>query len=347
MKVLVTGGLGYIGSHTTTKLIENGFEVVIVDNLSNSKIEVLDAIEAITSVRPKFYEFDVRDEIRLEALFEAERPEAIIHFAGFKAVGESCQKPLMYYENNLGSTFALLKMMQKYKDCNKFVFSSSATVYGVPDSVPLTENSPIKEATNPYGQTKIMIEKMLTDFAKVENINVALLRYFNPIGAHPSGLLGEDPNGLPNNLFPYLNKVAVGALPNLNVFGNDYDTPDGTGVRDYIHVMDLAKGHVLALNKLQENCGVFVCNLGTGKGTSVLELVSDYEKANNIKIEYKIAPRRDGDIAENFAGTEKAQNELGFKCDYTILDACSDGYRFQIYSALISYIKDGKKQNND
>ena len=343
MKVLVTGGLGYIGSHTTTVLIENGFDVVIVDNLSNSKIEVLDAIEAITGVRPTFYEFDVRNEPRLDALFEAEKPDAIIHFAGFKAVGESCQKPLMYYENNLCSTFSLLKMMQKYKNCNKIVFSSSATVYGVPDSVPLTESSPIKDATNPYGQTKIMIEKILTDFAKVENTSVALLRYFNPIGAHPTGLLGEDPNGLPNNLFPYLNKVAVGELPQLNVFGDDYDTPDGTGVRDYIHVMDLAKGHVLALQKLEKEPGLFVCNLGTGKGTSVLELVSDYEKANNIKIDYKIAPRRDGDIAENFAGTEKAQKELGFTCDYTVLDACSDGYRFQIYSTFLSYIKDSKK----
>ena len=209
---------------------------------------------------------------------------------------------------------------------------------------PVTPTLPIKDATNPYGQTKIMIEKILTDFAKVENTNVALLRYFNPIGAHPSGLLGEDPNGLPNNLFPYLNKVAVGELPKLNIFGDDYNTVDGTGVRDYIHVMDLAKGHVLALNKLSENCGVFVCNLGTGKGTSVLELVTDYEKANNIKIDYVIAPRRDGDIAENFAGTEKAKNELGFECDYTVFDACSDGYRFQIYSTFVSHLKDKKNK---
>ncbi len=344
MKVLVTGGLGYIGSHTVTTLIENGYEVVIVDNLSNSKIEVLDSIYAITGVRPAFYQFDVRDEQKLDELFEKETPEAIIHFAGFKAVGESCQEPLMYYENNLGSTFSILKMMKKYKVCNKIVFSSSATVYGVPDSVPLTESSPIKEATNPYGQTKIMIEKILTDFAKVEGTNVALLRYFNPIGAHTTGLLGEDPNGLPNNIFPYLNKVAVGALPILNVFGDDYETVDGTGVRDYIHVMDLAEGHVLALKKLEQDCGVFVCNLGTGKGTSVLELVAAYEQANDIKINYQIAPRRAGDIAENYAGTEKAKNELGFECKYSIKDACGDGYRFQIYSLFVQRIKSKNRE---
>ncbi len=342
MKVLVTGGLGYIGSHTTTVLLQNGFDVVIVDNLSNSKVDVLDSIESICKIRPKFFEFDVQDKEKLDALFEEEKPEAVIHFAGFKAVGESCQKPLMYYENNLNSTFAILEMMQKHKFCRNLVFSSSATVYGVPDSVPLTESSPIKDATNPYGQTKIMIEKIIQDFAKVEDINVAILRYFNPIGAHPTGLLGEDPNGLPNNLFPYLNKVAVGALPKLNVFGDDYNTPDGTGVRDYIHVMDLAKGHVLALNKLKENCGLFVCNLGTGKGTSVLGLLKAYEEANNIEIPYSIAPRRDGDIDENYAGTEKAKNELGFVCDYSIVDACKDGYRFQIYSQIVSHIKNQK-----
>ena len=329
MKVLVTGGLGYIGSHTSVKLLEEGFDVVIIDNLSNSKMEVLDRIEQITKKRPRFYNFDVQNKENLESVFVAEKPDAIIHFAGFKAVGESCQKPLMYYENNLLSTFALLDMMQKYPKCKNFVFSSSATVYGEPDSVPLTESSPIKRATSPYGQTKIMIEEVLTDFAKVQKVNIAILRYFNPIGAHQSGLLGEDPNGLPNNLFPYINKVAVGALPKLNIFGNDYKTRDGTGVRDYIHVLDLAKGHVLALKKLEQNCGLFVCNLGTGKGTSVLELVKAYEKANNIKIPYEFAPRRAGDIDENFAGTEKAKKELNFVCDYTIVDACRDGYNFQ------------------
>ena len=340
MKVLVTGGLGYIGSHTTVKLLEEGFEVVIIDNLSNSKIEVLDRIEKITKKRPRFYNFDVQNKESLESVFVAEQPEAIIHFAGFKAVGESCKKPLMYYENNLLSTFALLDMMQKYPKCKNFVFSSSATVYGEPDSVPLTESSPIKQATSPYGQTKIMIEEILTDFSKVQKVNIAILRYFNPIGAHQSGLLGEDPNGLPNNLFPYINKVAVGALPKLNIFGNDYKTRDGTGVRDYIHVLDLAKGHVLALKKLEQNCGLFVCNLGTGKGTSVLELVKAYEKANNIKIPYEFAPRRAGDIDENFAGTEKAKKELNFVCDYTIVDACRDGYNFQTQE--LKRIKDKK-----
>jgi len=340
MKVLVTGGLGYIGSHTSVKLLEEGFDVVIIDNLSNSKIEVLDRIEEITKKRPRFYNFDVQNKENLESVFVAEKPDAIIHFAGFKAVGESCQKPLMYYENNLLSTFALLDMMQKYPKCKNFVFSSSATVYGEPDSVPLTESSPIKRATSPYGQTKIMIEDILTDFAKVQKVNVAILRYFNPIGAHQSGLLGEDPNGLPNNLFPYINKVAVGALPKLNIFGNDYKTRDGTGVRDYIHVLDLAKGHVLALKKLEQNCGLFVCNLGTGKGTSVLELVKAYEKANNIKIPYEFAPRRAGDIDENFAGTEKAKKELNFVCDYTIVDACRDGYNFQTQE--LKRIKDKK-----
>jgi len=340
MKVLVTGGLGYIGSHTTVKLLEEGFEVVIIDNLSNSKIEVLDRIEKITKKRPRFYNFDVQNKESLESVFVAEQPEAIIHFAGFKAVGESCKKPLMYYENNLLSTFALLDMMQKYPKCKNFVFSSSATVYGEPDSVPLTESSPIKQATSPYGQTKIMIEEILTDFSKVQKVNIAILRYFNPIGAHQSGLLGEDPNGLPNNLFPYINKVAVGALPKLNIFGNDYKTCDGTGVRDYIHVLDLAKGHVLALKKLEQDCGLFVCNLGTGKGTSVLQLVNAYEKANNIKIPYEFAPRRAGDIDENFAGTEKAKKELGFVCDYTILDACRDGYNFQTQE--LKRIKDKK-----
>lgn len=345
MKVLVTGGLGYIGSHTAAELIKNGFEVVIIDNLSNSKKDVLDNIEKITTKRPNFFEFDVRDEQKLDKVFADEQPDAIIHFAGLKAVGESCKKPLMYYENNIGSTLALLNMMKKYDFCKNFVFSSSATVYGIPDSVPLTEDSPIKDATNPYGQTKIINEKILMDFAKTKSINVALLRYFNPIGAHPTGLLGEDPNGIPNNLFPYLNKVAVKTLPSLNVFGDDYNTVDGTGVRDYIHVMDLAKGHVLALNKLSEDCGLFVCNLGTGKGTSVLELIKDYEEANHLKIPYQIAPRRDGDIDENYAGTEKAKKELGFVCDFTILDACRDGYRFEIFQKILEFVKQRKNKN--
>lgn len=331
MKVLVTGGLGFIGSHMCVSLIENHDEIVIIDNLYNSKIDVLNRIEAITKVRPTFYQFDVQDVNRLEEVFKKEKPEAIIHFAGYKAVGESVVKPLMYYENNLDSTFALLKMMEKY-GCNNLVFSSSATVYGVPKEVPLTEDSPVQSATSPYGETKVMIERILTDVQKVHpEFNIALLRYFNPVGAHKSGLLGEDPNGIPNNLMPYINKVAVGELDHLNVFGDDYPTEDGTGIRDYIHVVDLVKGHLLALKKLsEEKPGLFICNLGTGKGTSVLEMVKAYEKATGIKIPYKIKPRRPGDVAENYASTEKAKKEMGFTCDYTILDACKDGYHFQV-----------------
>ncbi len=331
MKVLVTGGLGFIGSHMCVSLIENHDEIVIIDNLYNSKIDVLNRIEAITKVRPTFYQFDVQDVNRLEEVFKKEKPEAIIHFAGYKAVGESVAKPLMYYENNLDSTFALLKMMEKH-GCNNLVFSSSATVYGVPKEVPLTEDSPVQSATSPYGETKLMIERILTDVQKVHpEFNIAILRYFNPVGAHKSGLLGEDPNGIPNNLMPYINKVAVGELDHLNVFGDDYSTEDGTGVRDYIHVVDLVKGHLLALKKLsEEKPGLFICNLGTGKGTSVLEMVKAYEKATGIKIPYEIKPRRPGDVAENYASTEKAKKEMGFTCDYTILDACKDGYHFQV-----------------
>lgn len=329
MKVLITGGLGFIGSHTVVALLEAGYDVVIIDNLYNAKKVVVSRIYEITGIKPTFYKADVQDIKKLDAIFKKERPEAIIHFAGYKAVGESCLKPLMYYENNLETTFALLEMMEKY-DCKNFVFSSSATVYGVPDKVPLTEDSPVKNATSPYGETKVFIERILEDFQKVHpDFNVALLRYFNPIGAHKSGLLGEDPNGIPNNLLPYINKVAIGALPFVKVYGDDYDTLDGTGVRDYIHVCDLAKGHVLALKKLTQKPGLFICNLGTGKGTSVLEVIKDYEKATGIHIPYVIEGRRPGDIATNYASTAKAEKELGFKCDYTILDACKDGYEFQ------------------
>jgi len=330
MKVLVTGGMGYIGSHTVVKLIENGYDVVIVDNLYNSKESVLDSIFAITKVRPKLYIADVCDLEKLNDIFDKERPDGVIHFAGLKAVGESCQKPLLYYKNNIISALNVLDCMQKYK-CNNLVFSSSATIYGEPDSLPLTEASPRKEATNPYGQTKVVIEKIIEDECSVRpELNAAILRYFNPIGAHKSGLLGEDPNGIPNNLLPYINKVAVGELKELNVFGNDYDTPDGTGVRDYIHVEDLANGHVLALNKLKENCGLLICNLGTGKGTSVLEMVHAYESATGVNIPYSIKPRRPGDVAINYASTLKAKNVLGFECHYTIADACFDAYNFQV-----------------
>ncbi len=329
MKVLVTGGLGFIGSHTVCDLIENGHEVVIIDNLFNSKLVVLDRIEQITHVRPKFYKFDVQDKKKLDKVFKKEHPEAIIHFAGYKAVGESVQKPLEYYDNNINTTFALLWMMKKY-GCKNLVFSSSATIYGTPDKVPLKETAPRKEATSPYGQSKAVIERILEDVAKANpDYNIALLRYFNPIGAHKSGLLGEDPNGIPNNLLPYINKVAVGKLPKLNVFGNDYKTVDGTGVRDYIHVLDLARGHVLAINKLATNSGLVTYNLGTGKGTSVLEIVKAYEKATGIKIPYEIQPRRAGDVDENYADCSKAEKELGFKATHTIEEACLDGYNFQ------------------
>lgn len=330
MKVLVTGGLGFIGAETVVSLIENKIDCVIVDNLYNSKPDVLDRIEKITNVRPSFYNVDVANKEELNKIFEKEKPDSIIHFAGYKAVAESTMKPLEYYENNLGTTFALLEAMIKFH-VNNLVFSSSSTVYGQPDRVPLFETDPVKSATSPYGESKVMIERILQDVANVhKEFNVALLRYFNPIGAHKSGLLGEDPNGIPNNLLPYISKVATGELPVLKVTGNDYPTPDGTGVRDYIHVSDLAYGHVLALRKLTSNPGLVVYNLGTGKGTSVLEMIKAYEKATGVKIKYVFCPRRPGDIPENYANCDKAKKELGFKCKYTVVDACRDCYNFEI-----------------
>lgn len=330
MKVLVTGGLGFIGSETVVALIRNKAEVVIIDNLFNSKIEVLDKIKELTGIKPTFYEFDVADKKKLAEVFKKEQPDSIIHFAGYKAVAESVMKPLEYYENNLGTTFALLECMSEF-NCKNLVFSSSSTVYGLPNRVPLYETDPVKSATSPYGETKVMIERIIEDYAKVhKDFNFALLRYFNPIGADPSGLLGEDPNGIPNNLLPYIAKVATGELKEVNVFGNDYDTKDGTGVRDYIHVSDLARGHVLALNKLTSNPGLCIYNLGTGIGTSVLEMIDCYQRASNKKIPYVIKPRRPGDIATSFANCDKAKKELGFECKYTIYDACKDGYHFQI-----------------
>ena len=329
MKVLVTGGLGFIGAETVVTLIRHGMEVVIVDNLYNSKIEVLDNIKEITGVKPTFYEFDVADKEKLSEVFKKEKPDSIIHFAGYKAVAESVLKPLEYYKNNIGTTIALLECMLEF-NCKSLVFSSSSTVYGLPDRVPLYETDPVKSATSPYGETKIMIERIINDFSKVHpDLNFALLRYFNPIGADPSGLLGEDPNGIPNNLLPYIAEVAVGKLPYLKITGNDYNTIDGTGVRDYIHVCDLALGHVLALKKLSENPGLVIYNLGTGKGTSVLEMVKAYEKAAGIKIKYEFAPRRPGDIPENYANCDKAKKELGFECEYSIEDACRDSYNYQ------------------
>jgi UDP-glucose-4-epimerase len=329
MKVLVTGGLGYIGSITCVSLIENKMEVVIADNLYNAKLEVLDRIQEITGIKPTFYNIDVANKVELEKVFKAEHLDAIIHFAGYKAVGESTYKPLEYYENNLDTTFALLSCMAKYK-VNNFVFSSSATVYGLPIHVPALETDPVQSATSPYGESKVMNERILTDISKVhKEYNIALLRYFNPIGAHQSGLLGDNPNGIPNNLLPYVSQVATGVLPELKVYGNDYPTPDGTCVRDYIHVCDLAYGHVLALKKLSSNPGLVIYNLGTGKGSSVFDIIHAYEKATGIKIKYSIGPRRPGDVPENYANCDKAKKELGFFPKYSVEDACRDAIRFQ------------------
>src|SRR5574344_869724 len=329
MRVLVTGGLGFIGSETVLALIANKHQVVIVDDLANSKEKVLDRIEELSGVRPPFYKVDCCIYEDFKKVFEKEKFDAVIHFAGLKAVGESVSKPIEYYTNNLLSTLVLLRLMREYGVKN-LVFSSSATVYGVPKHVPLYETDPVGSATNPYGQTKIMIERILTDTQKADpSLNIALLRYFNPIGAHPSGLLGEDPNGIPNNLMPYITQVAIGKLKELRVYGEDYPTPDGTGVRDYIHVVDLAEGHVAALKKLEEKPGLVIYNLGTGKGTSVLELVHAFEEANGVKIPYKVEARRAGDVAENFADVSKAEKELHWKTKLTIVDACRDAYNFQ------------------
>ena len=329
MSILVTGGTGYIGSHTVVELINHGYEVVIVDNYSNSKPEVLNRIYQITGKKVKFYQASVQDEVKMDEIFANENISDIIHFAGLKSVAESVNKPQLYIANNVGSSRVLLQLMKKYH-VNNLVFSSSATVYGVPKKVPLREDDPVGGCTNPYGQTKLDIEYMLKDFAK-ENpkANIAILRYFNPIGAHPSGLIGEDPNGIPNNLMPYITQVAVGKRDHLNVYGDDYKTVDGTGVRDYIHVVDLAHGHLTALRKLESKPGLVIYNLGTGKGTSVLELVHAFEKMNNIKIPYVICPRRPGDVDENYADVNKAYEEMKFKTVLTIEDACRDSWNWQ------------------
>lgn len=327
MKVLVTGGAGYIGSHTAVELLEAGFEIVIVDNFSNSKPFVLDKIKKITGRDFIFYEADLCDSTSVAKIFKENEISSVIHFAGLKAVGESVEKPMEYYHNNILSTLVLCETMARH-GCKSIVFSSSATVYGDPASVPIKEDFP-RHATNPYGSTKLMIEDILTDICKSDNEwGVVLLRYFNPIGAHKSGLIGEDPNGIPNNLLPFVAKVAIGELPVLSVFGDDYDTPDGTGVRDYIHVVDLARGHVGALKKLKKDRGVHVYNLGTGKGYSVLEVVRAFEKAGGRKVNYKIAPRRPGDIAKCFADATKAYNELGWKALHDINEMCEDAWRF-------------------
>lgn len=329
MKILVTGGAGYIGSHTCVELLNEGFEVVVIDNFSNSKSSSLDAIKKITGKDFKFYEIDYLDKDALNKVFEENKIDAVINFAGFKAVGESVQKPIEYYTNNISGALNLLDVMRKY-NVKKFVFSSSATVYGNPEKIPLTEDCKIGGTTNPYGTSKLFIEQILKDiYASDNSWDIIILRYFNPVGAHESGLIGEDPKGIPNNLMPYIAKVATKELKELSVFGNDYNTPDGTGVRDYIHVVDLAKGHVLALNKLEkEGKGLFIYNLGTGTGYSVLDLVRAYEKANNVKVPYKIAPRRDGDIATCYSDPTKAKNELGFVATKTIEDMCHDSYKF-------------------
>ena len=334
MKVLVTGGLGFIGSETVVQLFKNGHDAVVVDNLSNAKIEILDNIEKVVGRRPTFYQVDCCDYEAFKGVFEKEgKMDAVIHFAGLKAVGESTRKPVEYYTNNLLSSLVLVRLMREFGMRN-IIFSSSATVYGVPERVPLVETDPVGHATNPYGETKIMIERILEDAAKADpNLNVCLLRYFNPIGADPSGLLGEDPNGIPNNIMPYISQVAAGKLKTLHVFGDDYPTPDGTGIRDYIHVVDLAEGHVAALKKLATNPGVVVYNLGTGKGTSVLELIAAFEKATGIKIPYVIDSRRPGDVAENYANADKAFHELGWKAKLNVEDACRDSYRFQTTTA--------------
>lgn len=328
-QILVTGGLGYIGSHTTIQLIEAGYEPVIVDNLCNSKPEVLNRIEKISGVRPEFFEIDVRDEEKLSNVFKSHNIFAVIHFAGLKAVGESVQKPDLYYDNNIGSTKVLLKVMEKF-GCKKLVFSSSATVYGNPKKVPIFEDDPVGETTNPYAETKVKIEYMLKDIYEVDKTwDFAILRYFNPIGAHKSGLIGEDPQGIPNNLMPYVTQVAVGKLPQLSVFGGDYETPDGTCIRDYIHVEDLAHGHVLTVKKLEKSPGLVIYNLGTGIGTSVLELVHAFEEANGIKINFKMADRRAGDIPVCYANADKAYKEIGFKTKYSIVDCCRDSWNWQ------------------
>ena len=329
MAILVTGGTGYIGSHTVVDLLKHGYEVVILDNYSNSKPEVLNRIEKITGKRPKFYQVDIQDYEGMKKVFENEKITDVIHFAGLKSVAESVAKPDLYFKNNVGGSKVLLQLMSEFKVHN-LVFSSSATVYGVPDHVPLKEDDKVGGCTNPYGQTKLDIEYLLKDYAKEhKNANIAILRYFNPIGAHPSGLIGEDPNGIPNNLMPYITQVAVGKRPYLNVYGNDYKTVDGTGVRDYIHVVDLARGHLCALKKLEQKPGLVIYNLGTGKGTSVLELVHAFEKANDIKIPYIICDRRPGDVDENYAEASKAYQEMNFKTELNIEDACRDSWRWQ------------------
>ena len=328
MNILLAGGAGYIGSHTCIELISAGQTVVIADNLCNSKKEAVKRVEKIVGQEIPFYEINVCDHDSLRKVFSENKIDAVIHFAGLKAVGESCEKPLMYYRNNLDSTLTLLEVMKEF-GCHNFVFSSSATVYGIPETVPLVETMPTS-CTNPYGWTKLMTEQILQDVTKTDpELSVVLLRYFNPIGAHESGTIGENPNGIPNNLMPYITQVAVGKLKELGVFGNDYPTPDGTGVRDYIHVVDLAKGHVKAIDYADAHKGTEIFNLGTGVGYSVLDIVKTFSKVNNVEIPYQIKPRRAGDIAECYADPTKAKEVLGWTAEKTLEDMCRDSWNWQ------------------
>ncbi|MBQ0156910.1 MAG: UDP-glucose 4-epimerase GalE [Bacteroidales bacterium] len=329
MNILLTGGAGYIGSHTIIELDKAGHSVVVVDNFVNSQPESLKRVAKIIGKEVPFIEADVRDREAMDKVFSNNKIDAVIHFAGLKAVGESVAKPLEYYENNMNSTFVLIDTMRRHNVKN-IIFSSSATVYGDPAIIPITEACPKGHCTNPYGQTKSMLEEVLMDVQKADNEwNVVLLRYFNPIGAHQSGMIGENPNGIPNNLMPYITQTAIGIRKELGVFGNDYDTPDGTGVRDFIHVVDLANGHVKALSAIQKKCGLAIYNLGTGHGYSVLDVVKAFEKANDVKVPYSIKPRRPGDIATCYCNPAKAKAELGWEAQYGIEDMCRDSWRFQ------------------
>lgn len=329
MTILITGGAGYIGSHTVIALQQAGHDVVVVDNLCNASEKSLERVQEITGKSVPFYPVDIRDRAGLEQVIEQYAFDCCIHFAGLKAVGESVVKPLEYYENNISGSLVLLDVMRKHS-CKNIIFSSSATVYGNPAVIPITEECPKGQCTNPYGQTKSMLEQIMMDMQKADpEWNVVLLRYFNPIGAHPSGKIGEDPNGIPNNLMPYITQVAVGKRAELGVFGNDYNTPDGTGVRDYIHVVDLAIGHVKALTAIERNCGLAIYNLGTGQGYSVLDVVLAFEQANHLTIPYSIKPRRAGDIDACYSDPTKAEQELGWKAQYTLLDMCRDSWNWQ------------------
>ena len=329
MSILLPGGAGYIGSHTAVELLKKGKDIVIIDNFSNSNIKAIDAIKKITGKDFKFYQIDYMDREKLEKVFEENNIEAVMNFAGYKAVGESVKKPLEYYDNNVSGAIVLLETMKKY-NCKKFIFSSSATVYGEPEKIPLTEDCKTGGTTNPYGTTKLFIEQILKDLYTSDNTwDICILRYFNPVGAHESGLIGEEPKGIPNNLMPYIVRVAAGKLEQLSVFGNDYNTHDGTGVRDYIHVVDLAKGHIKALEKLEkENEGLYIYNLGTGTGYSVLDMVKSFENATGQKVNYKIVDRRPGDIAECYADPKKAKDELEWEAEKNLEDMCVDSWNY-------------------